>query len=120
MKQYGITFQIKKKMYSPNKPLKTSLKAQRVREGETIERKLERMMKNGADLSDSVQEIFTERKDGVLPETDIRSDRHEIAVEAADKMSQLHLTKRDERHNPKKPDDATGDGGDHKSDSPKE
>ena len=71
------------------------------------------MMKNGANIGDNVQPIFTERNDGVLPETDIRSDRHEIAVEAADAMSKLHLAKRDERHNPKPP---TGGEGEHQTD----
>jgi len=103
-------------MYQQNPKIKTSLRGLESREGETIERKLERMMKNGADLGETGEMIFTERNDGVLPETDIRADRHEIAVDAADAMSQLHLTKRDERHNPK-PKDGEGD---HKSDGPKE
>lgn len=106
----------KLEMYRPNQKVKTSLTGIESREGETIERKLARMMQNGADLGETGELIFTERNDGVIPETDIRSDRHEIAVDAADAMSQLHLTKRDEKHNPKKKD---GDG-DHKSDSPKE
>lgn len=103
-------------MYRQNQKIKTSIHVCVIREGETIERKLERMMKNGADLGETSGSIFTERNDGVIPETDIRTDRHEIAVDAADAMSQIHLTKRDERHNPKD----KGDGGDHKSDSPKE
>lgn len=104
-------------MYRPNPKTKTSLKGIVSREGETIERKLERMMKNGADLGETASTIFTDRNDGIIPELDIRSDRHEIAVEAADVMSKQHLTKRDERHKPKTD---TTDGGDHKSDSPKE
>lgn len=104
-------------MYRQNPKTKTSLKGIESREGETIEHKLARMMQNGADLGETGEMIFTERNDGVIPETDIRSDRHEIAVDAADAMSQLHLTKRDERHNPKKGGE---DGGDHKSDPPKE
>lgn len=32
--------------------------------------------------------IYTEKKDGVLPEYDIRTDRFEIAVEAMDKINQ--------------------------------
>lgn len=32
--------------------------------------------------------IYTEKKDGVLPEYDIRTDRFEIAIEAMDKINQ--------------------------------
>jgi hypothetical protein len=99
-------------VYQQNPKVKTSLKGIESREGETIERKLERMMKNGADLGETGEMIFTERTEGVIPETDIRSDRHEIAVDAADAMSQLHLTKRDERHNPK----PKNDGGEQSTD----
>jgi len=91
-------------MYQQNPKQKTSLRVSNIREGETIERKLERMMKNGADLGETSGSIFTERNDGVIPELDIRSDRHEIAVIAADEMSKLHLTKREERHKPKEKD----------------
>jgi len=99
-------------MYQQNQRVKTSLRGLISREGETIERKLERMMKNGADMGETGEMIFTERNDGVIPETDIRSDRHEIAVDAADTMSQLHLTKRNERHNPK----PKNDGGEQSTD----
>lgn len=99
-------------MYQQNAKVKTSLRGLVSREGETIERKLMRMMQNGADLGETGEAMFTERKDGVLPETDIRTDRHEIAVEATDTMAKMHLTKRDERHNPK-PKEGEGE---HKSD----
>lgn len=32
--------------------------------------------------------IYTEKKDGVLPEYDIRTDRFEVAIEAIDKINQ--------------------------------
>lgn len=32
--------------------------------------------------------IYTEKKDGVLPEHDIRTDRFEIAIDAIDKINQ--------------------------------
>lgn len=32
--------------------------------------------------------IYTEKKDGVLPEYDIRTDRFEVAVDAVDKINQ--------------------------------
>lgn len=33
--------------------------------------------------------IYTEKKDGVLPEYDIRTDRFEVAIEAIDKINQI-------------------------------
>lgn len=32
--------------------------------------------------------IYTEKKDGVMPEYDIRTDRFEVAIEAMDKINQ--------------------------------
>lgn len=33
--------------------------------------------------------IYTEKKDGVLPEYDIRTDRFEVAIDAIDKINQI-------------------------------
>lgn len=71
-----------------------------MQEGETIEHKMQRMMKNGAEADDVTDMIFTERKDGVLPETNIRHDRWETAVEVMEGGAKDHVTKRDQRHNP--------------------
>jgi len=83
-----------------------------------MERKMQRMMQQGADLNDTTDLIFTERKDGVIPETDIRNEWWDVAVEAADTATKDHLTKRDARHNP--PADETKSGGEAKSDNTKE
>lgn len=37
--------------------------------------------------------IYTEKKDGVLPEYDIRTDRFEVALDAIDKINQSTATK---------------------------
>jgi len=62
---------------------------------------MQRMMQQGAEIGDATEMIFTERKDGVIPETDIRTETWDIAVEAMDMAANDHLTKRDARHNPK-------------------
>lgn len=36
--------------------------------------------------------IYTEKKDGVLPEYDIRTDRFEVAIDAIDKINQSVAT----------------------------
>lgn len=80
---------------------------------------MRRMMQQGADIGDNVELIFTERKDGVLPETDVRTQSWDIAIEATDVAAKDHLAKREARHNPPKTDENPG-GGDHKSDGKQE
>lgn len=42
-----------------------------------------------SDMEDGVfPTIYTEKKDGVLPENDIRTDRFEVAIEAIDKINE--------------------------------
>ncbi len=53
------------------------------------------MVNNGEPISDGAPIIHTERKDGVLPAYDIRTDRFEIAIEAMDKVTGSKLAKRD-------------------------
>jgi hypothetical protein len=72
-------------------------------EGETIEQKMERVIENNEPITDSAPIVYTERKDGVLPQYDIRTDRFEIAIDAMDKVSKTHVAKRIELY--KKSDD---------------
>ena len=51
-------------------------------EGETIEDKCRRLTETKEPITDGAPIIYTERKDGVLPAYDIRTDRWEIAQEA--------------------------------------
>lgn len=53
-------------------------------EGETIETKVRRIVLNKEPITDGAPIIYTEKKDGVLPQYDIRTDRFEIALEAQD------------------------------------
>lgn len=55
-------------------------------EAETIEEKINRIVNNKEPITDGAPIIYTERKQGVLPEYDIRTDRWEIAIEAMDKV----------------------------------
>ena len=65
-------------------------------EGETIEQKIERIVHNGEPIKDGAPIVFTERKDGVIPAYNPRTDRFEVAVEAMDKVTKSHLAKRQE------------------------
>lgn len=74
---------------------KTSLGVNESREGETIEMKIERIVNNKEPITDGAPIVFTERKDGVRPEFDIRTDRFEIAIDAMNKVTKSNLAKRD-------------------------
>lgn len=84
-------------MYKPSRPVKTSLSVNTSYKGERIEEKIERIVNNKEPISDGAPIIYTERKDGVLPEYDIRTDRFEVAVEAMDKVTGSHQAKREQR-----------------------
>ena len=59
----------------------------------TIEQRLRDMKENNEPISDRAQIIFTERKDGVKPEYDIRTDKFDTMLEritqATDKMRDI-------------------------------
>lgn len=65
-------------------------------QGETIETKVRRITQNKEPITDGAPIIHTDRKDGVKPEYNVRTDRFEIAVEAMDKVSKSHIAKREE------------------------
>ena len=50
--------------------------------GESIEHKVRRIVNNKEPIKDGAPLIYTERKDGVQPSYNIRTDRFEVAVEA--------------------------------------
>lgn len=59
-------------------------------EAEPREVKLRKIISGEAtNMEDGVfPTIYTEKKDGVLPEYDIRTDRFEVAIDAMDKINQ--------------------------------
>lgn len=83
-------------MYKRLKPTTTSIKTPKSVEGETIEVKIRRVVENNEPIEDASPVIYTERKDGVIPDYDIRTDRFEIAVDAKDKIARSHIAKREQ------------------------
>lgn len=65
--------------------------------GETIEEKVRRVTRQNEPIEDGAERIYTERKDGVLPEYNIRTDRFELAVDAMDTIAKSKLASREER-----------------------
>lgn len=85
------------------KPEKSELKGIVAVQGETIEAKVRRLLNNKEPIEDSADTVYTERKEGVKPETNIRTDKMEMLVELTDKKTAAHLAARQERHSPTEP-----------------
>lgn len=57
-----------------------------IAEGESIEQKMFRVTTSKEPIDNVAPLIYTERKDGVLPQYDHRTDRFEIARQAKDRV----------------------------------
>lgn len=66
-------------------------------EAETIEEKINRIVNNNEPITDGAPIIYTERKEGVLPEYDIRTDRWDIAINAMDKIHTDRIARRENK-----------------------
>lgn len=75
---------------------KTTLLVNESVEGETLEEKIMRIVENNEPISDGAPIVYTDRKDGVLPAYNIRTDRWEVAIDAMDKISATNIAKREE------------------------
>lgn len=94
-------------LYKKTKIESGTLRVDTAEEGEMIEEKIGRILKNNEPITDGAPIVYTERKDGVRPEYDIRTDRFELAIEAMDKNTkgniakrQLGIKEREEKNNP--------------------
>lgn len=87
-------------MYKPNKADKTTIKQNKSYEGETIEAKVRRIINNKEKITDGATQVYTDRKEGVLRETNIRTDRFDVALEATDNLTRSYRAKREEKHKP--------------------
>lgn len=60
-------------------------------QGESIEEKVRRIVDNNEPIEDTAPMIYTERKDGIKQEYNIRADKWDIALDA---MQQVNDSKR--------------------------
>lgn len=81
-------------MYKAQKKIATSIERNIGTKGETIEMKVKRIVTNKEPIKDGAPIVYTERKDGVKPEYDIRTDRMEIAVDKMDFVARANENKR--------------------------
>lgn len=66
-----------------------------VREGQSMEEFLRKAMTGNEPIQATAKLTYNDRKDGVLPQHDIRTDRFDMAIMATDK---LHATQAAARH----------------------
>lgn len=85
-------------MYKKNKPNKTSLVVRNSFNGETIEEKVRRIVNNKEPITDGAPLIYTERKDGVQPAYDIRTDKFEPAIAGMGLQAEGLLYQREEKN----------------------
>lgn len=64
--------------------------------GQSIERYVEQAETSKQPIEATSPQLFTERKEGVKPETNIRTDRWEIAQDAMDKVAKSYTARREE------------------------
>lgn len=82
-------------MYKQIIAKKTSLKVNKTYEGETIEEKVRRIVNNKEPIKDGAPLIYTDRKEGVLAGTNIRTDRFDVAIDTMDKLHKDSIAKRE-------------------------
>lgn len=82
------------KRYRKNRYVKSSIKSVETFVGETIEQKIERLMHNAEGIEGNDPLIYQERKDGINPMYDPRTDRFEVAIDAMDKVTANFALKR--------------------------
>lgn len=62
-------------------------------EGNSIEEKCAKLIENNEPITDGAPIIYTEKKDGVLPQYDIRTDKWDIAQSAMDLANASKIAK---------------------------
>lgn len=73
----------------------TQLRGETPYDGESIEAKCRRVVETKEPIKDGAPIIFTERKQGVIPAYDPRTDRFELAQEAMTEANKSWIAQRD-------------------------
>lgn len=81
-------------MYKLQPINKNTMQQNKCRSGETIEKKIARIINNKEPIKDNAPIVYTERKDGVRSEFNIRTDRFDEAIQMADVISATERAKR--------------------------
>lgn len=76
---------------------KTTIKVDSLELGESIETKMRRVTQTNEPIENVAPMIYTERKEGVLPQYDIRTDRWDIAQKAMGAVEKSIKAKRENK-----------------------
>lgn len=78
--------------------------------GQSLEEKVFQAVNSNAPIEAVAPMVYTERKDGVLPETNIRTDRFDVAQDAMQSISEGIRVNRTKRYDNKADKPASGSG----------
>lgn len=100
------------RMYKKTPANITTMKVNKSFEGESIEQKLNRIISNKEPIKDTMPMVYTDRRDGVVPEFDPRRDKFEEMIDARDTVTKNQLAKRNtpDKSQDIKPDEKKDDG----------
>lgn len=83
-------------IYNINYREDSKIKGKRTYPGESIEEKVRRILDDKEPIKDSGQQLYSNsRNEGVMAETNIRTDRFDVAVEAMDIAQKAKNAQRD-------------------------
>lgn len=68
-------------------------------EGEILEKKIQRIMDEKSPIDDSAPIVYTEKKNGINPAHDVRTDRFDLALEAMDIETKKRIAANEENFN---------------------
>jgi hypothetical protein len=99
------------KRYGNNSATKTQFSVNESVIGERIEERVARMLYSGEAIGDGAPLIYTDRREGVKPEYDIRTDRFEMALDAMNGITEKGLNTRYELYKRVEEDTSKEGGG---------
>lgn len=82
------------KSYKKRLTENTGIKVNNATTGMRLEDQVSQMIANKEPIKGDAPLLYTDRKEGVLPGTNIRTDKWEIAVTTMDKISRSSIAKR--------------------------
>lgn len=85
----------------------TTMENNALYEGESIEEKMRRVTTTGEPIEAEADLVYQERSDGVDKGCDIRTDRFDVALEAADSISKSYIAMREKKGEVVKQEDVT-------------
>ena len=81
-------------MYKQNQWTETTIKRNESYIGDSLEKKIRKVITSKEPIDQTAPLVYTERKDGVMPDYNIRTDKWEAYADAADKISKAQRAKR--------------------------